>query len=154
MRPPTARHKPQNSSSRCHHELAVADTMRLAAGHRALKAQARLLDVIESGIASFGVFAADPVPSAVALADIRAIAGRALAPAVRPRLLPVLPEDLGAAAYLNVLTAPQGDTRQAQVRPGYMAPPGTPSPPPSRSSPLSRSSTSPPSRRREQHCAG
>ncbi|MDO0930139.1 TniQ family protein [Streptomyces sp. TG1A-8] len=66
-------------SGGCGFDLTRTRTLRLPAGHPALSAQERLLEVIDANTAFFGAYALSPQPAAKALTDIRAIAGRVLA---------------------------------------------------------------------------
>ena len=81
-------------STRCGTDLRDALPVRLDAGHPALYAQRVILDIIEAGQASFGVYAGLPTASVHALADMKAIAGRALAPPSADGLSQHLPGDL------------------------------------------------------------
>ena len=79
---------------RCGTDLRDTVPVRLDAGHPALSAQKLVLETIETGQASFGVYAGRPAASVQALADVKAIAGRALAPANADSLGRHLPPDL------------------------------------------------------------
>ncbi len=105
----------------CGFDLTQTRTLLLPAGHPALRAQQRLLEIIESGTAAFGVYSTTPQPVRSALADIRAVGGRILAD---------LPADALASLALPELTglhlSPDPTSRlasRAADRPGFMAPP-------------------------------
>lgn len=111
---------------RCGTTLSRAATLQLPAGHPVLRAQQLLDELIEASTASFGVYAASPQPVITALADFRAIAGRAIAIAQGTEL------DLSAMQPSDPLTTRirlmardqhQRANAPAQVRPGTMAPP-------------------------------
>lgn len=111
---------------RCGADLRRAVTLRLPAGHPVLRTQQLLDELIEAGTASFGVYAASPQPVLTALADIRAIAGRAIAITQTARL------DLSAMRPSDPLTTRiramareqhQRANAPAQARPGTMGPP-------------------------------
>ncbi|MFE3328718.1 TniQ family protein [Streptomyces sp. NPDC059176] len=108
---------------RCGADLRDAPVLTLSEEHPALAAQQHALDLIASGTASFGTYANHPVPAAQALADLRAIAGRALADTSASQLARRLPDDL-LAAYRQARAhepVPRGPAR-ADARPGFMAP--------------------------------
>lgn len=114
---------------RCGTDLRDTVPVRLSAGHPALTAQQLILEIIETGQASFGVYAALPTASIQALADVKAVAGRALAPASGEGLLHRLPADL-LALYQGARSGsrPPGHSpyspapHHAPVSPGLMAP--------------------------------
>ena len=62
------------AAPRCSADLTGAVTAGFPDGHPMLVAQQLLLDVISSGTAAFGVYASEPQPARVALADVRALA--------------------------------------------------------------------------------
>ncbi|WP_235990507.1 hypothetical protein [Streptomyces ureilyticus] len=59
-----------------------------------LSAQERLLDVIDAGTAAFGAYTPSPQPTAKALTDIRAIAGRVLTDLPEQNIKSLLPPDI------------------------------------------------------------
>jgi hypothetical protein len=117
------------ASTRCGTDLRDTVPVQLPAGHPALNAQQLILDVIEEGQASFGAYASFPAAAVDALADVRAIAGRALAPASADRLPHHLPPDL-LEAYQAAQDAgqPAGQSpytpapHATSAAPGLMAP--------------------------------
>lgn len=102
-------------------DLADTDTLRLDADHPTLAAQALLLDVIEKGTAAFGAYTLAPQPALAALADIRAICGRALSCLPGQDIAQWVPAEI-AAAHLH---PEPGCTlaARAEQRPGFMSPP-------------------------------
>ena len=115
--------------TRCGTDLRDTVPVRLPVGHPALSAQQLILDAIEAGQASFGIYTSFPAASVLALADVRAIAGRALAPASADRLPQHLPPDL-LEVYQEAQSAdqPPGQSpytpapHAASAAPGFMAP--------------------------------
>jgi len=86
---------------RCGAALAQATVMHLAPEHPALSAQAAITDVINSGIADFGVYNDHPLLAANALADVRALAQGVLSGIGERDVTGIVPADL-AAAYRDV----------------------------------------------------
>jgi AraC-like DNA-binding protein len=119
---PASEHERGLTPPRCDAELSTAATPIFPAGHPVLAAQQVILDVLEEGEARFGVYAHGPVPTVVALTDLRAVAGRILSYADRGELNR-LPADL-LAAYDRARSQPAGYRRpvSAALRPGFMAP--------------------------------
>ncbi|MCH6161476.1 TniQ family protein [Streptomyces marispadix] len=108
---------------RCGADLREASCLPLTEGHPALLAQQYVWKIIRSDTVSFGIYASHPVRPAQALADLKAIAARALADASADELTRRLPDDLltdyhQARAHVPV---PRGPGR-AEARPGFMAP--------------------------------
>jgi hypothetical protein len=116
------------ASIRCGADLRDAPLTQLSADHPALSAQRIILDVIEAGQASFGVYANIPAASVHALADVRAIAGRAIAPANAEQLCQRLPPDLiGTYRAAQSSGRPDGwlalaTPHVSSAHPGFMAP--------------------------------
>ncbi|MFJ2815168.1 TniQ family protein [Streptomyces sp. NPDC087294] len=108
-------------SGGCGFDLTQTRTLRLPAGHPALSAQERLLEVIDANTASFGAYALSPQPAAKALTDIRAIAGRVLADLPEQNIKSRLPSDITQEHFAADLDS-QFAMRAAE-RPGFMAPP-------------------------------
>ncbi|HUY44999.1 MAG TPA: TniQ family protein [Streptosporangiaceae bacterium] len=110
---------------RCRADLSGAATVRLPEGHLALEAQRILDELIGTGTAAFGVYRHNPQPALTALADIRAIAGRAIAlvldGGVPPWSCPVTGQIQETARALHRRAA-----APAQARPGVNAPPAAP----------------------------
>ncbi|MDF3291331.1 TniQ family protein [Streptomyces silvisoli] len=108
-------------SGGCGFDLTETETPLLPAGHAALIAQDRLLEIIDSGTASFGAYIADPQPTRTALADIRAVGGRVLADLPADNIRSLVPADIA-----DMHLTPEPDSRlasRASERPGFMAPP-------------------------------
>ncbi|MEU1423618.1 TniQ family protein [Kitasatospora sp. NPDC005751] len=108
-------------SGDCGFDLTKTGTLRLPAGHPALTAQDRLLEIIESGAAAFGAYTVSPQPALDALADIRAFGGRVLADLPAGVIKKLLPADLADEHF-----TPDPSSRlasRAVERPGFMAPP-------------------------------
>ncbi|MCX5377175.1 TniQ family protein [Streptomyces sp. NBC_00091] len=117
--PPAARGGHRTSG--CGFDLTQTRTLRLPVGHPALTAQARLLDVIETGTAAFGPYAISPQSSQAALADVRAIGGRVLADLPALDIRNLVPADI-AEEHFTVEPGSRLALR-ANDRPGFMAPP-------------------------------
>ncbi|WP_254407189.1 TniQ family protein [Streptomyces sp. GMY02] len=117
--PPVAPGGPRSGG--CGFDLTQARTLQLSQGHPALKAQGRLLEIIESGTADFGAYAVSPQPTQKALTDIRAISGRVLADLPIPYLADLVPSDL-ITGHLTPDPVSRL-TDRAGERPGFMAPP-------------------------------
>ncbi|MEU8830249.1 TniQ family protein [Streptomyces sp900116325] len=105
----------------CGFDLTQTRTLLLPAGHPALRAQQRLLEIIESGTAAFGVYSTTPQPALSALADIRAVGGRILADLPADALTDVAPPEL-TSLHLSPDPTSRLASRAAD-RPGFMAPP-------------------------------
>lgn len=104
----------------CGQDLALTDTLRLPDGHPVLAAQRLILETIESGTSSFGVYKALPQPSMAVLSDLKAVGGRILTDLRADDLTQWVPPDL-TDAHLH----PEhggGKRRDALSRPGFMAP--------------------------------
>lgn len=108
------------SAHRCGFTLTNAETLTLTPEHPAMAAQALLLDVITTGRAAFGVYAADPQPARSALSDVRALARRILTYAPADDLATILPADLLTAYERTRATTP--GPAHARRRPGLIAP--------------------------------
>ncbi|MFI2370183.1 TniQ family protein [Streptomyces sp. NPDC018833] len=107
-------------TSGCGHDLTQTLTLRLPAGHPTTAAQALVMDIIESGTATFGAYALAPQPAAGALSDIRAICGRVLSNLSAKDLTRWAPADI-TDAHLRPDSG--GALAAAGDRPGFMAPP-------------------------------
>ena len=105
------------AAPRCSADLTGAVTAGFPDGHPMLVAQQLLLDVISSGTAAFGVYASEPQPARVALADVRALASRILTYATADDLAAILPADLLAAYH-----GAAAEMQHPRSRPGFMAP--------------------------------
>lgn len=106
--------------SRCSGNLTQAETLRLPEGHPALTAQRLVSHTIENDRADFGMYTGLPQAAAMALSDLRALAGRVLATVNSPALSEWAPEDVLEAHYT---LSPAAVHHRARVRPGFMAPP-------------------------------
>jgi hypothetical protein len=102
---------------RCSTDLTSTVTAGFPDGHPMLTAQQLLLDVISSGTAAFGVYASEPQPARVALADVQALASRILTFATADDFAAILPADL-----LAVYHSASAEMQQPRSRPGFMAP--------------------------------
>lgn len=108
-------------SGGCGFDLTQTRTLTLPTGHPALTAQDRLLEIIDSGTASFGAYELSPQPAQSALTDIRAIGGRVLADLPDHIITSLAPSDLTDRHF-----TPEPGSRLAALateRPGFMAPP-------------------------------
>ncbi|MBS2964767.1 TniQ family protein [Actinocrinis puniceicyclus] len=115
---PPPRRKGHAFPGGCDFDLTQARSPVLPADHPVLRAQRRLLAVIESGTADFGAYRAHPQPAPAALTDIRALAGRVLADVASDDLSSLAPGDV-----VDAHLALRRDQARAQGRPGFMAPP-------------------------------
>ena len=114
------------SGPRCGADLCEAVTVCFAGGHPVLAAQRLIEDTIAAGQASFGVYAGRPAASLSALADVRAIAARALARDSAHVIGGRLPADLldayrTARAMAPIRPGNQGNTAELAA-PGRMGP--------------------------------
>lgn len=112
---------------RCGADLSHAATIVLPGDHPALRAQRLLDDLVDTGKAAFGVYATQPQPAVAALADIRAIAGRAIAhtrnSADSPATAAPSADPVTAAIQALTQAEHQRARARAKIRPGTMAPP-------------------------------
>ncbi|MYS21569.1 TniQ protein [Streptomyces sp. DvalAA-14] len=105
----------------CGQDLARAENLRLPKEHPALKAQSLLSQTIEAGTADFGQYAHLPQACAVALSEVRAVAGRMLTSMDAAGLATLVPGDvLDAHLHPEPGARPK---RQEPERAGFMAPP-------------------------------
>jgi len=116
---------PTGAHVRCGTDLSRAVTILLPDDHPVLRAQRLLDDLIDTGTAGFGVYAASPQPALTALADIRGIAGRAIADNNIPGGLATPPPADPVTAQIQALAKAEHQrvSARAKVRPGIMAPP-------------------------------
>ncbi|MGI8450181.1 MAG: TniQ family protein [Streptosporangiaceae bacterium] len=118
---------PARGHVRCGADLSRAATMLLPDDHPVLRAQRLLDDLICTGKAAFGIYAAQPQPALTALADIRAIAGRAIAHAHNnagsPAPAPPSSDPVTTAIQALAQAEHQRACARAKIRPGTMAPP-------------------------------
>lgn len=110
---------------RCRADLSEAATARLSEGHPALEAQRILDDLIGTGTTAFGVYRDDPQPALTTLADIRAIAGRAIALTLGGQVPPWSCPVTGQIQEL-ALAVHSRAAAPAQALPGVNAPPAAP----------------------------
>ncbi len=111
------------SPARCDTELTAAPVTVFDADHPAIHAQRIINAVIADETATFGVYRTRPQSRINVLADIRAVAGRALAYATPQDLDAVIPPDLHAAyreasLHENVRSGPA----RVNAKPGLAAP--------------------------------
>src|SRR5271166_2663443 len=109
--------------ARCDADLTITPVARFDDDHPVLAAQRTVYGVIDTGAARFGASCEHPYPSANALADIRAVAGRILAYATPDNLADVVSPDLLTAyrAVSALPAAPLGPPR-TEDKPGLAAP--------------------------------
>jgi hypothetical protein len=111
------------SPTRCGADLTTATVAVFDSDHPVLHAQRMVNTVIDSATATFGAYQTLPQPRVNVLADIRAVAGRALAYATPQDLEAVIPQDLNR---LYRATAEPSDPRSGpastDTRPGLAAP--------------------------------
>src|SRR5574337_1204912 len=89
-------------AERCGAELTIAEVLTFAHDdHRVLRAQRRINDIITADVVNNGVYAHDPQQPAKVLADIRAIAVKALTYAGLPELKPIIGNELLTAYQLD-----------------------------------------------------
>lgn len=101
---------------RCNADLTGAPTTTFPAGHRVLRAQQHIKQIIETGRSALAIYA-DREPTRVEiLADIRALANRILGHATGENLQQILPADLYEAHQHGL------DKQRAGARPGQSAP--------------------------------
>lgn len=110
-------------SARCGGALSTATVTRFAPNHPVLHAQRAINTIIESATTSFGIYRNTPVPRIAVLADIRAIAGRALAYATPTDLQRAMPDDLIAAQHdIYDHAAQRSGPARPESKPGLAAP--------------------------------
>jgi hypothetical protein len=111
--------------TRCGAALGEAQTLRFEIGHPVLRAQQTLTGIIEHDQAGTGVYTALPQLALAALADVRALAARALARGTDRELADLVSAEL---VELRRLAATAGRAASAKtvssplVRTGFMAP--------------------------------
>ncbi|KAA1430789.1 MULTISPECIES: TniQ family protein [Mycobacteriaceae] len=89
-------------AERCGADLSTAEVLTFDNDeHRVLRAQRRINDIITADVVTSGVYAHDPQQPAKVLADIRAIAVKALTYASPPELEPIIGKDLLTAYQLD-----------------------------------------------------
>jgi molybdenum-dependent DNA-binding transcriptional regulator ModE len=122
-----AGHGPARGHVRCGADLSRAATIILPCDHPVLRVQGLLDDLLDTGKAAFGVYATQPQPALAALADIRAIAGRAIAHNHRNAGGPVTAPGSGDPVLAAIRVLAQAEHQRAdaraRLRPGTMAPP-------------------------------
>jgi hypothetical protein len=107
---------------RCRADLGHATTLRLPDGHPALHAQRLLMEMFASGVADFGLYAGRPLPAITALADVRSVAGRAVAHVLRHDPAGILPTDPVTEQILTLAAEQQRTPTRARQRLGTVAP--------------------------------
>ncbi|SHL54900.1 TniQ family protein [Streptomyces yunnanensis] len=111
-------------SPRCGADLSQTLTLTLPHEHPALVAQRIVSETITSGTADFGIYERSAVRSLNALADLRAVASRALAASRSDILATLVPADV--LDVRDSTGSPRSGPRSLTnptVRPGIMAPP-------------------------------
>lgn len=110
------------ASPRCNAELSSAPTVLFPAEHPVLAAQRAVNEILDDGVADFGVYADEPCFAWTALPDIRAIAAHILAYTTPDDLTNVLPADL-VNAYRAAAKRPATPWHpNPQSKPGLQAP--------------------------------
>lgn len=111
------------SPARCHADLTVTPVATFDTEHPALDAQRIVNAILDTGTPKVGVYKSTPQPRINVLADIRAVAGRALAYATTEELDAVIPADL-IAAYSDANQHPdrRSGPARADEKPGLAAP--------------------------------
>lgn len=118
---------PGGGHVRCGADLRRAATILLPDDHPVLRAQRLIGDLIETGESGFGAYAAGPPPVLTVLADLRAIAGRAVAhahnSADRSATAASASDPVTTAIQALAQAEHQHASARAKIRPGTMAPP-------------------------------
>lgn len=111
------------SPERCHADLSVTSVATFDTEHPALHAQRIVNAILDTETPKVGVYKSTPQPRINVLADIRAVAGRALAYATIEELDAVVPADL-LAAYSDANQHPdrRSGPARADEKPGLAAP--------------------------------
>lgn len=100
--------------ARCGADLTEAETLLLGAGHPSLDAQQTIYDIIDTGVAEFGVYAALPQLAQAALTDVRVIAHRVLTHATTAPLAGAVPDSLFATcSQVSARTRSRNPSRAA-----------------------------------------
>lgn len=108
-------------SAGCGTDLTRASTLRLAPGHPVLRAQDRVMEIIDGTTTAFGSYRTFPQSAPAVLADIRALGIRVLSDLPAAVLREQIPADIAEAHLATDPVFPR--TEQAADRPGFMAPP-------------------------------
>jgi hypothetical protein len=106
------------SAPRCGFDLGTLRAPDLSGDERPRTFQQTLLEAIDTGTASFGVYAHRPIPTVEALADVKSLAARILSTAETYQ------NDAGPVLWKIFQETYEGGARdRAQARPGFMYPP-------------------------------
>lgn len=109
--------------ARCDADLTAADAAVLGPDHPAIRAQHIVNTILEHPTAVIGVYRHTPQPRINVLADIRAIAGRALSYGTSQDLATIVPADLLAAYHeARSNSDPRAERGPAPTKPGLAAP--------------------------------
>jgi hypothetical protein len=116
--------KGSSREARCGTDLRRADSVRFGSDHPVLSAQRLIHETVEAGQAAFGIYVGDPVAARSALADVKAIATRALESSSADALARRLPDDFVPIYRESMaqLRSPRG-ARSTYATLGHMAPP-------------------------------
>lgn len=108
---------------RCGADLTVLATTSFVVDHPVVQAQKMINTIIDNGGAKFGIYSTMPQPPTSVLADVRAVAGRALAYATAADLESVIPADLLELhrAVAETASLPSGPAGR-EAKPGLAAP--------------------------------
>ncbi|BFV57544.1 TniQ family protein [Kitasatospora sp. CMC57] len=120
--PGDTREQSRGRHRRCGANLAQTSTLLLPPGHQTLAAQDILDQLIDIDTAAFGLYTAAPVPTATALADLRAIAGRVLAHTLHHGLLDAMATDPVTVELHRLARHQHATQRTAQQRVGTAPP--------------------------------
>jgi hypothetical protein len=110
------------SPARCGADLTATDVEVFDPEHPAIRAQQIVNAILNTETITLGVYRVMPQPRFNVLADIRAIAGRALAYATAEDLNAVVPADLLAAYHVNRHEDSRAEIARATTKPGLAAP--------------------------------
>ncbi len=111
------------SPARCEADLTASPVEMFDPDHPAIRAQQIVNAILDTPTTTMGVYRAMPQPRITALADIRAIAGRALAYATTEDLNAIVPADLLAAYhYASRHEDSRAGIARTDTKPGLAAP--------------------------------
>jgi len=109
--------------ARCDADLTAAEAALLGPDHPAIRAQRLVNTILDHPTAAWGVYRLSPQPRINVLADIRAIAGRALSYGTADDLQAIVPADLLAAYHQARSNADaRSDIAPTPTKPGLAAP--------------------------------
>ena len=118
-----APHATGRTPARCDADLTAADAAVLGPDHPAIRAQRTVNTILDHPTAAMGVYRHLPQPRINVLADIRAVAGRALSYGTAQDLARIVPADLLAAYHrARSNSDPRADIAPTPTKPGLAAP--------------------------------